>query len=112
MRAFSDHAIKPILGARERLAHADLVQIGERLSAFEGWRKLQPKTIVDGLAPEWLAKLAETGEGSVREKLRALIASDTALAAEYDQITIVHRAFVDQRATSRSHQRGPPGGSL
>ena len=101
MRAFVDDAVKPILGARERLSAADLAQLAERLSAFETWRKEQPKTIVDALAPEWIAKLAAKGDGSVREKLRALIASDSALAAEYDQITSVAKVVRMQRDFGR-----------
>ena len=101
MRAFADDAVKPIIGPKERLAHSDLVLIGERLSAYDAWRKGQPKTIADLLAPEWLAKLAEKGEGSVRRKLEALIASDAALGAEYDQITSVAKVVRMQRDFGR-----------
>lgn len=101
IRAFVDSAVKPIVGPKERLSHADLVQIGERLSAYDAWRKAEPKTIVSALAPEWLAKLAEKGDGSVREKLKALIASDAALGAEYDQITSVAKAVRMQRDFGR-----------
>ena len=101
MKAFTEHAITPILGARKRLLAADLVQITERLSAFETWRKEQPKTIVDALDPAWLDKLAAKGDGSIRERLRALIASDAALAAEYDQITSVAKVVRLQRDFGR-----------
>jgi hypothetical protein len=101
MRAFVDATVTPILGARDRFVQGDLVQVVEKLSTFETWRKAQPKTIVDLLAPEWLAKLADKGDSSIREKLRALIASDAALAAEYDQITSVAKVVRMQRDFGR-----------
>ncbi|HLL22783.1 MAG TPA: hypothetical protein VK427_11655, partial [Kofleriaceae bacterium] len=101
MRAFHDHVVTPILGARERLAAADLVHITQRLATFDAWRKEQPKTVVDALSPDWLGELAETGAGSIREKLRALIASDAALATEYDELLRVAKVVHMQRDFGR-----------
>lgn len=98
MRVFNEHAVTPILGARKRLLAADLVQITERLSAFEAWRKEQPKTVVDALDPEWLGKLVKE---NIRDRLRALIAEDAALAAEYEQITSVAKVVRVQRDFGR-----------
>ena len=101
MKAFTDHAVTPILGARKRLVAADLVQITERLAPFEAWRKEQPKTIADALEAGWLEQLAAKDSGSIRERLRALIASDAALAGEYDQITSVAKVVRLQRDFGR-----------
>ena len=101
VRAFADATVTPILGTRDRIAATDLAQITQKLSAFDAWRKEQPKTVVDGLDAAWLDKLAATGDGSVRERLKALIASDAALAAEYDQITSVAKVVRLQRDFGR-----------
>ena len=101
MRAFVDHAVTPILGARKRLVPADVVAITERLAAYEAWRRDQPKTIADDLDPAWLGKLAQQGEGSIRDRLRALIARDAALAADFDQITSVTKVVRLQRDFGR-----------
>ncbi len=101
VRAFRDAAVTPLLGAREQITAADLSRIDERLAAFATWRREQPVTVVDKLDAAWLARLATTGDGSLREKLRALIASDAALSAEYDQITSVAKAVRMQRDFGR-----------
>lgn len=101
VRAFVERTVTPLLGARERLTSADLAQLREKLAGFEAWRAAEPKTVVDGLAADWLAKLATTGDGSIREQLRALIASDAALAAEYEHILSVAKAVRMQRDFGR-----------
>jgi hypothetical protein len=101
MRTYVDSAVTPILGARKKLLAADHVRIVEQLSQYDAWRAQQPKTIVDELAQEWLAKLAKTGDGSIRERLRALIARDAALSGEYDQITSVAKIVRMQRDFGR-----------
>ena len=101
MRAFVEHAVTPILGARKRLVPADVVAITERLAAYEAWRREQPKTAADDLDPVWLGKLAQQGEDSIRDRLRTLIARDAALAGEYDQITSVAKVVRLQRDFGR-----------
>lgn len=96
--AFVRAAVMPIAGAREHLEAADLATIVERFAAFEGWRAERPATIVDGLDGGWLERLAEP---ALRDKLRAVIAADAALAGEYDQITNVAKAVRVQRDFGR-----------
>jgi hypothetical protein len=101
MRAFVDNSVTPILGARKKLVSADLVKIADQVAQYDAWRAQQPKTIVDEISQDWLAKLAKTGDGSVRERLRGLIARDAALAGEYDQITSVAKVVRIQRDFGR-----------
>ncbi|MBA3394335.1 MAG: hypothetical protein H0T89_16940 [Deltaproteobacteria bacterium] len=114
MATFVSAAMTPILGARKRLVPADLAQIVARLAAFDAWVAEQPKTIVDELAPAWLERLAaidpgsgsesrplHLGPGALRDRVRALIDADAALAVEYDQITSVAKVVRLQRDFGR-----------
>jgi len=101
VRAFVDAAVTPVLGASKRLTAAELAQIVERFAAFEAWRAARPTTIADTLEPAWVERLAATGAGTPREQLKALIAADAALAAEYEQITSVAKVVRVQRDFGR-----------
>jgi hypothetical protein len=98
LAAFMDKAVKPILGSRDALVPADLAALVEKLSAFETWRASKPATKVDGLAP---ARIQELAAPELRAKVFDLIAADTALTAEYDQITCVVKAVRYQRDFGR-----------
>ena len=95
---FASVAVAPLAGKREALVAEDLATVVARLEAFEAWRASEPKTAVDKLAAEWLERLSGP---ELRDKLRALIAADASLAAEYDQISSVTKAVRLQRDLGR-----------
>ena len=96
--AFVEQAVTPILGARDVLTPTDFAAITDRISAYEKYRADEPKTKVDGLAAEWLEKLARP---ELRAALTELIAKDAALAAEYDEISSVAKVVRLQRDFGR-----------
>ncbi len=98
MATFADKAVKPILGARDAVTLGDLAALVEKLAPFETWRAAKPVTKCVSLTPERITELAEPGP---RGKVYDLIASDAALAAEYDEITSVVRAVRYQRDFGR-----------
>jgi hypothetical protein len=98
LATFGTAAITPILGPRDVLTAPELAQIVDKLAAFELWRSEQPKTIVDGLDPAWLEKLAGP---ELRKQVADVIAKDRALAAEYDLITSVVKTVRVQRDFGR-----------
>lgn len=91
--AFTDHAVMPLLGARDQLTPADLAQLADKLSALLAWRAAKPATKVGGLA-----KLPES---SLRGKVHDLIAADAALSDEYAQLNAVARVVRYQRDFGR-----------
>jgi hypothetical protein len=98
IQAFVEQAVTPILGARDVLTMADFAAINDRLATYTAYRGEEPKTKVDALAAIWLDKLAAT---TIRVQLKELIAKDSALAAEYEQITSVTKAVRLQRDFGR-----------
>lgn len=95
---FVNATLTPILGMRDALIATDMSSVGERFTAFDAWRRDEPKTKVDGLEPAWIERLAQP---DLRQALSALIARDAALAAEYDEITSVAKAVRLQRDMGR-----------
>jgi hypothetical protein len=96
--AFVDATVKPILGPRDALTAADVATIAERLAAYGGWIADKPVTKVDALDVAWIQRLAAP---ELAGKLTALIASDAALAGEYDQISAVSKLVRMQRDFGR-----------
>jgi hypothetical protein len=87
---FVERAVTPLLGARDSLTRADFAAIVDKLAAYDSWRTSKPTTTVAALDHEWIESLAATPD--LRAKLDALIAADSALAPEYDQIASVTKA--------------------
>lgn len=98
LQAFVDDAVVPVLGARDALTADDLAAIVAKLAPYDAWRFDETKTKVDALAADWLETLAGP---DLRAKLKALIASEAALAEEYAQITSVEKAVRLQRDGGR-----------
>jgi hypothetical protein len=96
--AFVSAAVTPIVGARDALTPADLSAIADRLAPYQAWYEAKPVTKVDALDPAWVEKLAAP---ELREKVKALIASDAALADDYAQISAVAKAVRMQRDFGR-----------
>jgi hypothetical protein len=95
---FVSAAVTPIIGARDALTPADLAAIADRLAPYQTWFDAKPVTKVDALDPAWVEKLAAP---ELREELKALIASDAALADDYAQISAVAKAVRMQRDFGR-----------
>lgn len=93
LAAFAAKTVTPLIGAREALVPADLAAVAEALAPVLAWRAAKPDTKVDGLA-----KLPDP---AIRAKLVELIAADSALADEYDQLTAVARVVHYQRDFGR-----------
>lgn len=98
MGTFVKATVTPILGARPVLSQADVDAIADRLAAYAAWRADEPKTKIDALDAAWVAKLAAP---ELREQLKALIARDKALEAEYEEISSVAKAVRLQRDGGR-----------
>ena len=98
MTAFTEHTVKPILGAREALTPADLTMLVEKLAPFETWRAGKPATKLGALTDARVKDLAAPG---LRGKVYDLINADAALTGEYEQITSVVRAVRFQRDFGR-----------
>lgn len=98
MATFVEATVTPILGARAVLSQADVDAIAERLATYAAWRADEKKSQVDALEAAWLVKLAGP---ELREKLKALIASDKALESEYQQIESVAKVVRLQRDGGR-----------
>ena len=98
IQTFVTNVVTPILGAREQLTLADYDAIVGKLTPYRAWLDAKPTTKVDALPEDWLAKLAGP---EVRERLAKLIASDVALAGEYEQINAVTKAVRVRRDFGR-----------
>jgi hypothetical protein len=98
MTAFTEHTVKPILGARDALTPADLTMLVEKLAPFEAWRAAKPATKLGALTD---ARIKELAGPDLRGKVYDLINADAALTGEYDQITSVVRAVRYQRDFGR-----------
>jgi hypothetical protein len=98
MTAFTEHTVKPILGARDALTPADLTMLVEKLAPFEAWRAAKPATKLGALTD---ARVKELAGPDLRGKVCDLINADAALTGEYDQITSVVRAVRYQRDFGR-----------
>jgi hypothetical protein len=98
MTAFTERTVKPILGARDALTPADLTMLVEKLAPFETWRAAKPATKLGALTD---ARITELAAPALRGKIYDLIAADTALTGEYDQLTSVTRAVRFQRDFGR-----------
>ena len=98
MHQFAAAAVSPILGAREALTPAEVETIAQKLAPYRVWLDAKPVTRVDGLAEDWIHKLAQP---ELRESVRKLIASDAALADEYAQINAVAKTVRTQRDFGR-----------
>jgi hypothetical protein len=98
MAAFVKAAITPILGARPQLTAADITTIADKLAGFTAWRAEEPKTKVDAWDVGWVLELSSS---DARKKLADLIAEDSALASEYEQIASVAKAVRLQRDGAR-----------
>jgi hypothetical protein len=98
MTAFTEHTVKPILGARDALTPADLTMLVEKLAPFEAWRAAKPATKLGALTD---ARIKELAGPVLRGKVYDLINADAALTGEYDQITSVVRAVRYQRDFGR-----------
>jgi hypothetical protein len=94
----SSSVVVPTLGRRDAPVAADPAVIVERFAPYAAWQASEPKTPVDALDPVWLERL--TGP-ELRDKLRALIGADAALAGEYEQITSVAKLVRLQRDLGR-----------
>ena len=95
---FLDKTVKPILGPRDALVPADLATLVDKLAPFEAWRAGKPETKVGALSAERILELAAP---ELRGKVSDLIAADTALTSEYEQITYVVKAVRYQRDFGR-----------
>ena len=98
LAAFVEHAVTPVLGARDTLSPADLAELDGKLAAFVAWRAARPAGQLGALAP---ARLSELAPPEVRAKIHALIAADAALAGDYDQLTAVAKIVRYQRDFGR-----------
>ena len=90
--------VTPILGARTHLTPDDLDAITAALALHQAWLDRRPVTKVDDLAEDWIARLAGP---ELRKELEQLIAADSALADEYEQISAVTKAVHLQRDFGR-----------
>jgi hypothetical protein len=95
---FVKDCVTPVLGARDTLALADLEALVAKLAPFEAWRAGVPASPVAALAP---ARITELAAPALRAKVLELIGADTALTAEYEQITDVIKAVRYQRDLGR-----------
>ena len=98
IEAFVKEAVTPILGAREHLTLADHGDITSKLAPYQLWMDEKPATKVDALDATWIERLATS---DLRTRLDALIASDAALAGDYDKIHAVSKAVRMQRDFGR-----------
>ncbi len=96
--AFVEHAVTPILGKKDSLVAADLAAIVAKVADYTAHQGDKPTTVVDGLDPAWLERLAKP---ELRAELAKLIAADKALADEYDQISAVDKLVRMQRDFGR-----------
>ncbi len=96
--AFVDATVKPIIGPRDVLTAADLATIADKLASYMVWRADRPTTTVDGLDRAWVERLAGP---ELRDQLTKLIASEQALAGEYDQISAVAKTVRMRRDFGR-----------
>jgi hypothetical protein len=81
--ALRDHAVTPLLGARDALTPAEWQRLCREFDAYEAWSSTRPATPVADLPLAGLQRLVSSG---VRDKLEALIASDLAVAPETDAL--------------------------
>jgi hypothetical protein len=98
MRELVRATVTPILGARTQLLPEDVGEIARQLEPYESWLAAKPATKVDALAEDRVLRLAGA---EVRAAVAKLIASDTALADEYAQISAVAKTVRMQRDFGR-----------
>ena len=94
MAAFAEHAVKPILGAKDALTADDFAKVVDKLAPFVAWRAEQPTT---GAAKLDAARVRELAAPAVRGQIAALIVDDKALAGDYDAIASVEKLCRFQR---------------
>jgi hypothetical protein len=94
LATFAEHAVTPIVGAREVLSAADHATVVERLGPHLAWRAAKPDTAVAKLERGRIETLAG---GDLRKQLAALIAADQALADDYAAIASVEKLCRLQR---------------
>jgi len=92
--ALHEHAVQPILGAKESLTAADWDLLQAKLSPFAAWLASRPTVAVTALGEP---RLKELVGGSSREAITALIAQDAALAAENAHMNAVEKMVRYQR---------------
>jgi hypothetical protein len=95
---FVTAAVVPVLGKRDVLTPDDLAAIADKLAGFTAWEADKPTTVVDGLEPAWVERLAAP---ALRAELAKVIAADKALTDEYDGISAVAKAVRMQRDFGR-----------
>jgi hypothetical protein len=98
MATLSEVAVKPLVGARSELTHAEWQTMLGKLTAYETWLAEKPVTQLDKLP---LARVVELVSQDARARLSKLIAEDAALADENAQIESVERIVRYQRDLAR-----------
>jgi hypothetical protein len=81
-------AVTPLLGSRTALAEADWGALQSKVAAYDAWIGSKPATPVEALG---LPRLRELNGGSARAEIAKLIAQDSALEGEFDQIASVEK---------------------
>ncbi|HUS32997.1 MAG TPA: hypothetical protein VMZ53_31055 [Kofleriaceae bacterium] len=95
---FTDKTVTPILGACDALTPTSYKAVCDKLAAYDAWYAGKPDTKVGALSPDRIKALAAP---EIRAKVADLIAADSALTTEYEQITSVVKAVRFQRDFGR-----------
>lgn len=86
--AFREQVVTPLLGEKAELAASEWQVIVEKFAVYQAWLSEKPVQAIDALNAGRVAALAADGS---QEKLLALVAYDTSVAAEADGLLEVDR---------------------
>ena len=86
--ALRDEVVKPILGERDELSHAEWQDLAARFAAYRAWMATKP---ANPLAAMDIAELRALLSGGIRAALEALIQQDLGAETAADQVDALER---------------------
>ncbi|HNV68053.1 MAG TPA: hypothetical protein PKO06_00045 [Candidatus Ozemobacteraceae bacterium] len=91
---FKREVVEPMLGSRTQLTHEDSQKLVECFAPYQSWLAKKPSSSVEKLG---MKRIRELIAGDHEKRVRALIADDLALKAEFDSISEVEKLVLYHR---------------